>query len=111
MQATTLALRFREEKSQPLRMTSGGKGCKRPQRAAGGRRLIQIEIANGLASGSILGLFHGFFELFLQDVFLVSFLKPGVSKLILALFFLLFQNAGSLGEVHVRSGLYRSGVR
>src|SRR6267142_3445841 len=75
------------------------------QKWARKRALDQIEVADGFSGGSFLGFFHLFFKLLGQDVFLVGFLEPGIGEFVFALLFLLFQNAGSLGQVHVGPGL------
>lgn len=76
-----------------------------------GQPLIQVEVADGLAGGRIFGLFHGFFELLGEDVFLVGFLEEGIRELIFALPLLLLEDIRRLGEVHVGPGPYMSFVR
>lgn len=73
--------------------------------------LIQIEVADGFASGHVLGFFHGFFELFGQDVFLVGLLEDGVGELVFALLPLFVQDAAGLSEVDVGPGLDMGFVR
>src|SRR6516164_5956483 len=72
---------------------------------------VEIYIAEGFAGGRILGFFHGFFELFGEDVFLVRFLEEGIGEFVFALPLLFFKDVRSLGEINVGSGLYRSAVR
>jgi len=55
--------------------------------------LVQIEIADRLACGRVLGLFHGLFKFLGEDVFLMCFLEEGVRKLVLTLPLLLLEDA------------------
>src|SRR5260370_14837102 len=70
------------------------------------KKLVEVEIADGLACGSVLGLFHGLLEFLGEDVFLVRFLEEGIRELVLALPFLLLEDARSLRQVHVRPRSY-----
>src|SRR3974377_475255 len=72
---------------------------------------VEVDVADMLAGRRILRLFHGFFEFFGEDVFLVGFLEEGVGKFVFALASLFFEDARSLREINVRPGLCGSSVR
>ena len=72
---------------------------------------VQVEVADGLAGGSVLGLFHGFFKFLGEDVFLIGFLEPGVGELVLTLALLLLEDSGGLRQIHIGTLLGRGLVR
>src|SRR5690242_1500896 len=75
------------------------------------RQLVKVEIADRLAGGGVLGLFHGFFEFFGEDVFLMRLLEEGIREFVLALPLLLLEDARSLRQVYVRPRSYMRFMR
>src|SRR5665213_2472273 len=74
-------------------------------------RAIQIEIAQGLFDGLILGLLQGFLVLAIQHVFLLAFGFPGIAELVFALLRLLRQDPRGVADIDVRSGPWRRYMR
>src|SRR5882762_10142046 len=78
---------------------------------ARGGVLVEVEIADGFAGGSVLGFLHGFLEFLRENVFLVCFLHPGITKFVFALPVLLGKNLLRVGEIDIRPGLHGRFVR
>jgi hypothetical protein len=76
-----------------------------------GRRLVEVEVADGFAGWGVFGFLHGFFEFFGEDVFFVGFLEPGIAELVFALTILFGENAGGVGQINIGAGFWRSLVR
>src|SRR5215472_4512643 len=72
--------------------------------------LIQIEIADGLSGGSVLGLLHGLFKFLRENVFFVGLLEKRVSELVFTLTLLLGEDVVGFFQVDVGASLWWSFV-
>src|SRR5438477_6163925 len=73
--------------------------------------LVEVKVADGFACRSVLSFFHGFFEFFREDIFLVGFLEPGIAELVFALAILFGEDACGIGQIDVGTGLGWSFMR